>query len=453
MPGVGEVVAAPQRVDLVWAGAIRPSGGGATVVFMTRRHLNDQQWFVLSWVADGCPDGVFGEGDHGHKISARALSNRGLITVRRRDGRWSAKLTDTGRFYLENQRFPVPADADVAAQYAAIRPERQEKLDTRTADLPPPKPKAPTEALVANVVAAGGVLCGKDLAEYTDVDQLVLAANRFRKTPAGTRLDSFFVRERGRCVSLVELRGWEPSWEEPLAVPERVGRFHPAVRELRERGLSEIARGTWTRRVLLMLNSLARAAEARGYTVRAAPADTGRYRSWTDRHPRGDLLIETPNVRRGLRIHHVLEQVPAPEGSWNRVDVVATDRLRLTLTTTDGRDRTWSDTTKRQVEDKLHEVLLHFAVADAEALIRAEIQREEELIRERRAAEAAERKRREEEERQRRDRLIDEVARWRQAQDIRDYCRALAMNRSGPEVTAHVEWALEYADSIDPLTP
>lgn len=71
MSGVGEVVAAPQSADLVLAGAIRPSGGGATVVVMTRRHLNDQQWFVLSWVADGCPDGVLDEGDHGHKISAR----------------------------------------------------------------------------------------------------------------------------------------------------------------------------------------------------------------------------------------------------------------------------------------------------------------------------------------------------------------------------------------------
>lgn len=146
-----------------------------------------------------------------------------------------------------------------------------------------------------------------------------------------------------------------------------------------------------------------------------------------------------------------MPQVPAPESSWNRVDVVATDRIRLALTTTDGRDRTWSDTNKRRVEDKLHEVLLHFAIVDAEGLVRAQIQREDELIRERRAAEEAERKRREEEERQRRDGLNDEVARWRQAQDIREYCRALAMNRSCAEVTAHVEWALEYADSIDPL--
>jgi hypothetical protein len=118
----------------------------------------------------------------------------------------------------------------------------------------------------------------------------------------------------------------------------------------------------------------------------------------------------------------------------------------------DGRDPTWSDTNERRVEDKLHQVPLHFALADAEALIRAQIRREEEVIRERRAAEVVERKRREEEEWQRRDRLVDEVARWRQAQDARDYCRALATSRSGAEATAHVEWALEYADVIDPLT-
>lgn len=123
---------------------------------------------------------------------------QGLITVRRRNGRWSAKLNETGRFYLENQRFPVPADADPVAQYAAIRPERQEKVDTRTAHPPPPKPKAPTESLVAEVAAAGGVLSGKDLAEYADGDQLVLAPNRFRKTPPGTQLAPFRLRECGR---------------------------------------------------------------------------------------------------------------------------------------------------------------------------------------------------------------------------------------------------------------
>ncbi len=81
------------------------------------------------------------------------------------------------------------------------------------------------------------------LAERTSTARFATAPSG---PPAGTRLDLFYVRERGRCVSLVELRGWEPRWEEPLAVPERVGRYHPAVRELRERGLTEISRGTWT---------------------------------------------------------------------------------------------------------------------------------------------------------------------------------------------------------------
>lgn len=420
---------------------------------MTRKHLNEQQWFVLSWVGDGCPEGVFDDADHGHKISARALSNRGLIKVRRKRGKWSATLTDTGRNYLENQRFPVPDDAEPHVRYAAIRPEQQPRVDTRTAAPPAPKPKAPTESLVAAVLAEGGVLSGKDLIGFRDVGQLVLAANRFGKTPAGTRLASFSCGERGRCVCLVELRGWQPCWEEPLDVPERVGRLHPAVRTVRDRGLSEVASGEWSQRVVRMLNALARAAQARGYDVSVPHRDPGerRYRSWVDQEPRCDLLISTPNVVRGIRVHHVLKQVPAPEGSWHRVDLVATDRLRLTLTARLGMQRAWSDTGQRRLEDMLHQVLVHFAVADAEAVARAEIQREEDLARKRRESEEAERRRRQEQERQRREELVHEVCRWRQAQDIRAYCQALAATRSGADAQAHVAWALEYADSIDPI--
>lgn len=95
------------------------------------------------------------DGDHWHKISARPLSNRGLMKVRRRRGRWSGRLTDTGRYYLENQRLPFPADAEPDAHHAAIRPEHQSRVDTRTAAPPAAKPKAPTESLVAAVVVAG----------------------------------------------------------------------------------------------------------------------------------------------------------------------------------------------------------------------------------------------------------------------------------------------------------
>jgi hypothetical protein len=59
---------------------------------------------VLRWVEAGCPDsGMPGEGA---KHTARALQGRRLVTVSRRDGRWSAALTERGRYYLDNGRYP-----------------------------------------------------------------------------------------------------------------------------------------------------------------------------------------------------------------------------------------------------------------------------------------------------------------------------------------------------------
>lgn len=418
---------------------------------MTRRHVNDQQWFVLSWVADGCPDGVFEEGDHGHKISARALSNRGLVKVRRKAGKWHAQLTDTGRYYLENQRFPLAPDAVVPARRSGSRSESKARVDTRTSTPPKPNLKTPTEALVAAVVTAGGVLCGEAIGEYRDLNQLTLAANRFRKTPPGTRLGSFYAPERGHCLWLLELRGWNASWEEGFKIPERAGRLHPAVGPLRDTGLPGIGRGVSRQRALRILNALAGAGEARGYAISAPKLDTNRNRSWDDRQPRGDLLIATDSTSCGVRIHHIQKQVPAPEGSWHSVDLVATDRLRVTLYPLRGRDTTWSDAGGRTVEQKLHEVLLRVAFEDAAARVQALLHREAEDARALRAEQEAQRRRREQEERERQEQLADEVRRWRYADDIREYCRALLAENPAPDVQAHVEWALGHADSIDPL--
>ncbi|MEI2621680.1 MAG: hypothetical protein V9G09_13195 [Candidatus Nanopelagicales bacterium] len=116
-----------------------------------------------------------------------------------------------------------------------------------------------------------------------------------------------------------------------------------------------------------------------------------------------------------------------------------------------GMERTWSDIGQRRLEDILHDVLVHFAVADAVEAFRVEIQHEEELAQAQRAAEEAERRRREEKERQRREALVDDVGRWRRAQDIRAYCQALVATRPSVHAEDHVAWALEYADILDPL--
>src|SRR5438309_340785 len=41
--------------------------------------LNDAQWEVLRWIADGCPQGRFD--GYAHRLSAAALRSRGLIRI------------------------------------------------------------------------------------------------------------------------------------------------------------------------------------------------------------------------------------------------------------------------------------------------------------------------------------------------------------------------------------
>ncbi|MDQ1595234.1 MAG: hypothetical protein QOH40_1790 [Arthrobacter pascens] len=63
---------------------------------------------VLEWVHAGCPEGV--SEDYSYKRTTYALNDRGLVTVDRRRGSWSAHVTDSGRYYLEHGEYrPDPS--------------------------------------------------------------------------------------------------------------------------------------------------------------------------------------------------------------------------------------------------------------------------------------------------------------------------------------------------------
>lgn len=70
--------------------------------------LNSAQIAVLEWIKAGCPDGVYPEGDFGHRISARALQSRGLVQVSGHGARWRAQLTERGKAWPA----AVPADTE-----------------------------------------------------------------------------------------------------------------------------------------------------------------------------------------------------------------------------------------------------------------------------------------------------------------------------------------------------
>src|SRR3954465_5093241 len=72
--------------------------------------LKEHQLVVLQRVADG---NDLGDAEFiGDRRSARALADRRLVTVARRKGRWSAAITESGKYYLDHGQNPDRPSAD-----------------------------------------------------------------------------------------------------------------------------------------------------------------------------------------------------------------------------------------------------------------------------------------------------------------------------------------------------
>ncbi|MFE3737833.1 hypothetical protein [Streptomyces sp. NPDC059134] len=107
-------------------------------------------------------------------VTARALRDRGLVTMPRKNGRWQAEITDAGRFYLEHGHHPdrpelaarkARAATSEAEVSTASGPSQGADLPTETKPAPkravkPPRqsPAAVGPALIAQVQEAGRFL-------------------------------------------------------------------------------------------------------------------------------------------------------------------------------------------------------------------------------------------------------------------------------------------------------
>jgi hypothetical protein len=154
--------------------------------------LTDRQLEVLRWIADHCPDDVMS--GNTHKSSARALESRQLVKISKRNGAWSAVVTDVGSYYLAHESFLSRNHVGYTPR-PHRQPVRTKSGDQQRADVDPrqgatiaagrqakPRKLSPTEHLVADVVAAGGVLQEPRDARgngWRGVRDLVRSANRF----------------------------------------------------------------------------------------------------------------------------------------------------------------------------------------------------------------------------------------------------------------------------------
>ncbi|WIB25398.1 hypothetical protein [Curtobacterium sp. MCSS17_015] len=128
-------------------------------------HLNDKQLRVLRWVERGCPDGEYVDDNYGHRITAKALASRGLLTITGHGPSWKAVLTAAGTARVAaEQGAPTVQAPDSGAQSSAA------------------------EELVARLDAAGRALTIDKPDGDVDYVKLVDAVNRSDARPRGKKL-------------------------------------------------------------------------------------------------------------------------------------------------------------------------------------------------------------------------------------------------------------------------
>jgi hypothetical protein len=250
---------------------------------MTSAPLNDRQLRVLSWIGNGCPDGVWS--DHTYKASALALQNRHLAVVSKRGGVWRAELTDDGWFYIKEGEYPpsrrkptarartdtksgppipaarqVPGDAGPAA--AAAQNSKDAPPTSRPAD-----PSAP-HLLLNRVLAAHGRLVIQTQPFTCPVSQQVDEVNRLGLLPAGKVLR---YRRRGWHHALVYVAD-DPRMavaKRAVPVPQRAARLHPAVAAFKQNRDFHVVSAASLSRATRILQAIAKALTEAGMIVQA----------------------------------------------------------------------------------------------------------------------------------------------------------------------------------------
>ncbi|WP_125130754.1 helix-turn-helix domain-containing protein [Microbacterium sp. 10M-3C3] len=95
----------------------------------SRIQLNPGQQVILQWIVDGCPPGVYPDDEFSHRVSARALKNRGLVEISGHGKSWRAVPTERGRVW------PEATDEDRRERERLARPTQQVLVEQGSANV------------------------------------------------------------------------------------------------------------------------------------------------------------------------------------------------------------------------------------------------------------------------------------------------------------------------------
>jgi len=424
--------------------------------------LNDRQLAVLRRIGDG--DAPVTSAAHELARTVYALRSRRLVDTPRRDGVWTAVITDAGRFYLQHGRY-----ADRGASPTRRPGTSPDPQPVRSAVAAVPDVPGPGE-LIDKVRAAGGVVrvASPDAVTRAAWRRAIHAAKEKGLVP-----DGYHLRHRGRDDDdlVVELVGGDHPgrryWAQErqrLAIPDTLIEPHPVVVVLRREERRLAVSSTSRDRALRLIQALVSAAEQDGDTV-ALPD--------TDDLPGFCVVVGRWSYRLVMEEEwDTVERLPDPDAehdgkvyAWQRVQPVAesapSGRLRLSLPDDPyghrGRPRRWADRQRWRLDDKLPDIL-------GEIRTRAKVDEDQHAARER--AEADRRRQWEQAvahakqrfaEDQRVEALTGQLADWQRAAAARAYAQVLRASiaaepdpERAADVAAWAEWITGYADRIDP---
>lgn len=441
--------------------------------------LNPAQLEVLTWVRAGSPDGVYT--DWSHRVTARALHNRGLVIVKGHGAGWSATLTDDGTYYFDNGSYPASSTAVTGPRTVTGRPvpesrQPRQAQTTRSSVTPPkantPKPKkpGPVDEMMAALQDAEGHRIAVSASEESRYRQLAGAAKRFGRVPDGMQISVSWGRNGQSTVTLESLPAWQTAVLEPVTVPKRLRDPSDIVIAMSESGTFQVT-GEPRKRALRLVEALVVTARERGMTVRPLlnqPVNREYYGRDGAARDEVEFVLDEDRFRVSFT-QAILQEPHEPTRReiarlqygylFPDLDDVPDEHLGLVLDGEDGKfwASSWKDTDEHRLENDLAQVLEEIRLRQDRLIEQRQAEREQ------RVAE----KRQHEEDRAhavlkyRKQFLIDamnkQARRWEEANALRRYAdaiRAEAERLDGDERDSALAWAEQIeaqAAKTDPL--
>lgn len=461
--------------------------------------LNDRQLALLTRVGDGA-DPVTSDSPE-LALTARALKERRLITMRKQSGKWQAEITDAGRFYLEHGHHPDRPEPAPRKQRSAgseqrtrtTPPAQREAAASSTTEPAPQrtsKPSRPSPAEVGAALIAEVQQAGRFLRIPNPSDE---ERARYRRAFDAARQcapEGYHLKYSGRAkgdffLGLLRVTGEdETEWNRiRLARSRVITDIEDVIAAVTaDHSAFEISEEVLPR-VLSLLRLLAEQALARHGEIAM---------SKKRRQPRPLLTVHGRTYEVSFRerqkpVRYVPKQPGRRTYDWQRVTPAQkfepSGELELLVSQQSGYSygwkKEWADTAKKPLEVQIGSVFRALkARAEEQERARLEREAEQQRLREERERQEAERRRlaAEREERERREweaavsvasiKAVHAVRtelfgtaleQWQAAGEIRAFCAALDEAADVSEEAIEAErlrewstWGKAEADRLDP---